>query len=70
MNGINELKTCPRCNNVMTLLIQSEIGSREVKTTYMYMCIVCRYKEIVERVSVRKNGGKLLVNIYRDNVHS
>jgi len=49
----------------MSLLVQSEISGNEVKTTYMYVCIVCRYKEVVEKVHVRRNGDKFLVSVYK-----
>ena len=56
---------CPRCRNTMMLLIQSEIGDRVTTTTYVYVCTVCRYKQIVERVKIEKNGDKLLVDVVR-----
>ncbi len=48
----------------MVLLVQSEMGSKVI-TTYMYVCTVCRYRKVVERVEIGKNGDKLIVSVVR-----
>ncbi|NPA96511.1 MAG: hypothetical protein GXO32_02780 [Crenarchaeota archaeon] len=52
----------------MVLLIQSEIGEKSTTTTYMYVCTVCRYKRVVERVKIEKNGDKLLIDVVRQEL--
>ncbi len=54
---------CPRCRGNMQLVIQSENRGRTTTITYMYTCVVCRYKEVLEVIEVKPNGSRIELSI-------
>lgn len=59
----NEVK-CPRDGNTMVLVLESEkLSDGTVKAYFSYKCVVCGFKQELERVEVARSGDA--INIKR-----
>lgn|GEM_PF-1438726 len=62
------INTCPKCGSTLVLAIETnKYRSREAVVTYTYLCPVCRYKNIVEQVTVKADGDKILVAKFKSS---
>jgi|UniRef100_A0A7J2U130 C4-type Zn-finger protein len=62
------VNTCPKCGSSLLLAIETnKYKSREVIIAYTYMCPICRYKNVVEQVTVKANGDKIFITKFKSN---
>ncbi len=52
---------CPRCKNELQLSIEVEKKQKITTISYVYVCPVCKYKDINEYIELQLDGDKVLV---------
>jgi len=61
MNRAFASPICPRCKTTLRLLVESESRPKTTNITYLYVCDACKYRKVVDSVTLRMNGNKLMV---------
>lgn len=52
---------CPKCRNSLRLIVETENKSQVSTITYIYACDVCRYRKVVESITLKRDSNKLVV---------
>lgn len=62
MVALNAVQSpCPRCRNKLRFVIETENKSKTATIVYSYVCDVCKYRQTVESITLRMDGGKVVM---------
>jgi C4-type Zn-finger protein len=59
---------CPKCKSSLMLSIESEKKEKqEMIIRYLYVCISCGYKNVIDQIIMKANGDKIFVIRSKEN---